>query len=73
VEFDPELVALWLGPHQLMAEGQPLPFDRAAASRHMHEPKVLVRLQLGDGPGQGFAWGCDLSAQYVSINAYYTS
>jgi glutamate N-acetyltransferase/amino-acid N-acetyltransferase len=73
VEFDPELVALWLGPHQLMAEGQPLPFDRAAASRHMHEPKVLVRLQLGDGPGQGFAWGCDLSAQYVSINADYTT
>ena len=73
VEFDPELVALWLGPHQLMAQGQPLPFDRAAASRHMHEPKVLVRLQLGDGPGQGFAWGCDLSAQYVSINADYTT
>ena len=37
VDFDPEAVALWLGEHQLMAAGQPLAFDRAAASRYMVE------------------------------------
>ncbi|WP_094556070.1 bifunctional glutamate N-acetyltransferase/amino-acid acetyltransferase ArgJ [Synechococcus sp. 1G10] len=82
VEFDPEAVALWLGEHQLMAAGQPLPFDRPAASRFMAEraagaylsgDTVTIRLVVGDGPGQGLAWGCDLSDQYVRINADYTT
>jgi glutamate N-acetyltransferase/amino-acid N-acetyltransferase len=82
VPFDPAAVALWLGPHQLMAAGQPLPFDRPAASAYLreraagaylHDDTVLIRLQVGDGPGHGRAWGCDLSDQYVRINADYTT
>ena len=82
VAFDPEAVALWLGPHQLMAAGQPLPFDRPAASTYLREraagaylqdDTVLIRLRVGEGPGHGRAWGCDLSDQYVRINADYTT
>ncbi|MFW6730608.1 MAG: bifunctional glutamate N-acetyltransferase/amino-acid acetyltransferase ArgJ [Synechococcus sp.] len=82
VAFDPALVALWLGEHQLMAAGQPLAFDRAAASRYLSEraagaylqdDTVVIRLRLGDGPGAATAWGCDLSDQYVRINADYTT
>lgn len=29
--------------------------------------------QTGDGPGMGLAWGCDLSYDYVKINAEYTT
>lgn len=82
VAFDPEAVALWLGEHQLMAAGQPLPFDRPAASAYMRQraagaylqdDTVRIRLVVGDGPGEGQAWGCDLSDQYVRINADYTT
>jgi len=82
VTFEPGAVALWLGDHQLMAAGQPLAFDRLAASTYMRERAagayllddcVLIRLVLGDGPGEGRAWGCDLSDQYVRINADYTT
>ena len=82
VPFDPQAVALWLGPFQLMEAGQPLAFDRVAASTYMGErvagaylddDTVLIRLVLGDGPGQGRAWGCDLSDQYIRINADYTT
>ena len=82
VPFDPEAVALWLGPHQLMAAGQPLPFDRPAASAYLREraagaylqdDTVVIRLRVGEGPGEGRAWGCDLSDQYVRINADYTT
>ena len=82
VTFDPGVVALWLGEHQLMAAGQPLAFDRLAASAYMRERAagtyllddcVLIRLVVGDGPGEGRAWGCDLSDQYVRINADYTT
>jgi glutamate N-acetyltransferase/amino-acid N-acetyltransferase len=86
--FDPAAVALWLGEHQLMAAGQPLPFDRPAASAYLLQraaagsylggsgaggDTVLIRLQVGSGPGSGVAWGCDLSDQYVRINADYTT
>ncbi|MBE9172366.1 bifunctional glutamate N-acetyltransferase/amino-acid acetyltransferase ArgJ [Cyanobium sp. LEGE 06143] len=87
VVFDPEAVALWLGEHQLMAAGQPLRFDRSAASAYLRDraastylggsgpggDTVLIRLRLGQGPGSGRAWGCDLSDQYVRINADYTT
>jgi glutamate N-acetyltransferase/amino-acid N-acetyltransferase len=82
VPFDPEAVALWLGEHQLMAAGQPLVFDRAAASQFMRQraagaylqdDTVQIRLVVGEGSGRGLAWGCDLSDQYVRINADYTT
>ena len=73
VPFDPEQVALWIGPHQLMQSGQPLSFDPEAASRVLRSETVQIRIQLGDGPGNGLAWGCDLSEQYVRINADYTT
>lgn len=82
VAFDPGAVALWLGEHQLMAAGQPVAFDRAAASTYirdraasayLQDDTVLIRLSVGSGPGQGRAWGCDLSDQYIRINADYTT
>ena len=82
VAFDPGAVALWLGKHQLMAAGQPVAFDRAAASTYirdraaaayLQDDTVLIRLGVGSGPGQGRAWGCDLSDQYIRINADYTT
>lgn len=87
VGFEPMAVALWLGDHQLMAAGEPLAFDRPAASAYLRDratgsylggsgpggDTVLIRLRVGDGPGRGVAWGCDLSDQYVRINADYTT
>jgi len=82
VDFDADSVALWIGPYQLMSAGQPLPFDRAAASaylseracgRYLLEDTVEILLSLGEGDNQGMAWGCDLSDQYVRINADYTT
>jgi len=87
VSMDPAAVALWLGPHQLMAAGQPLAFDRAAASAYLRDgaaatylggpapsgDMLQIRLRVGSGPGWGLAWGCDLSDQYVRINADYTT
>ena len=82
VPMDPDAVALWLGEHQLMAAGQPLAFDRPAASAYMRDraagaylqnDTVLIRIHVGAGQGSGRAWGCDLSDQYVRINADYTT
>ncbi len=53
--------------------GGPAAFDRPAARAAMDAPEVLVRLDLGLGDGQGEAFGCDLTEQYVIENAEYTT
>ncbi len=51
----------------------PLDVDRAVLRAKMREPEVLVEVTLEDGNGSATSWGCDLSYDYVKINADYTS
>jgi glutamate N-acetyltransferase/amino-acid N-acetyltransferase len=82
VPFEQENLKIQLGDIQLMDAGQPLAFDRAAASNYLKqaaagaylkEDTVLISVSVGNGPGSGEAWGCDLSYDYVKINAEYTT
>lgn len=57
----------------LLFDGQVLSFDRAAVSAAMKAEEVTVEVELGLGQGQGTAWGCDLTEEYVRINALYTT
>jgi glutamate N-acetyltransferase/amino-acid N-acetyltransferase len=82
VSFDQNDLRIQLGDSLLMEHGQPLPFDRAAAStyiktatqgEYLTTDTVSIQISIGDGPGSGQAWGCDLSYDYVKINAEYTT
>ncbi len=57
----------------LMEDGQPLAFDRPAATNNLKANTVAISVSIGNGPGSGKAWGCDLSYDYVKINAEYTT
>ncbi|WP_338431155.1 bifunctional ornithine acetyltransferase/N-acetylglutamate synthase [Synechococcus elongatus] len=82
VQFNAENLVVRLGEFELLRNGQPLPFDRAAASQYLRDraagaylqdDTVLIQVEVGAGTGQGIAWGCDLSYDYVRINAEYTT
>ncbi len=82
VSFDQENLRIQLGNFLMMENGQPLEFDRAAASAYMKQAAagaylkddtVLISVSIGNGSGAGKAWGCDLSYDYVKINAEYTT
>lgn len=82
VAFDQTELKISLGEFQLMEAGQPLDFDRDAASQYLKDraageylvdDTVLIKVSAGDGAGSGTAWGCDLSYDYVRINAEYTT
>ncbi len=51
--------------------GAPGRFDAAAVSRSMNAKDLEITIDLAAGSGSGVAWGCDLSADYVRINADY--
>jgi len=54
------------------AEG-PVAHDSELLRARMREPKVRVEVHLAEGGAGATAWGCDLSYDYVKINADYTS
>jgi len=72
-EFNPKKVDLYLANMQLMSEGEPVPFDKKKASAAMGRDEVKVRVALNGGKHRATAWGCDLTAEYVAINAEYTT
>jgi len=53
--------------------GDVLPFDAAAVSNEMKAEEVLLEVDLAAGEATGEAWGCDLTPEYVHINADYTT
>jgi glutamate N-acetyltransferase/amino-acid N-acetyltransferase len=62
------------GPWLRLAEGGRTAGPDAAAARAVFTaPSVVLRLDLGIGSGESTVWTCDLSADYVRINADYTS
>ena len=82
VPLDPNTLALWIGPHQLLKDGGPLAVDPAtvrsylqerAAGAYLQDDCVEIRLAVGRGSASGSAWGCDLSEEYIRINAHYTT
>ncbi len=76
-EFEPAGVNLRLrssgGEIELMRQGSGLVFDEAAAKQILQEREIFILLDLGAGEFTARAWGCDLSHEYVSINADYRS
>lgn len=57
----------------LVYRGAGMEFDAAAVSKALDATDVLVSVALGAGEAAGTAWGCDLSEDYVRINADYTT
>jgi len=47
--------------------------DLDQVRRAFAEPEIEVYASLGMGEGNAEAWGCDLSEEYVRINADYTT
>lgn len=72
-EVDQTVADVTVGEIALMRGGEILAFDRVAASGAMKGPEVLITVDLHLGEGAAVAWGCDLTEQYVKINAEYTT
>jgi len=68
-----EACQLYVQGVRVFAKGLPEPFDEATLREALASREVNIRLDLGLGPGTATAWGCDLTEDYVRINASYTT
>jgi glutamate N-acetyltransferase/amino-acid N-acetyltransferase len=71
VPFDPERAVLRLQRTTVFRRGTPVAFDRDAVSKSLAAPEVSVELACNMGRSNATCWTCDLSKEYVTINADY--
>jgi glutamate N-acetyltransferase / amino-acid N-acetyltransferase len=73
-EVDPARIAIRLGDLLICERGgRASSFDEAAAHRYLRQPEFAVHIDLGLGSGACRFWTCDLTREYVSINADYST
>ena len=76
-EFDPEKVTLFFessaGQIKIIENGVAVEYSEEKATEILSQPEVTVTADIGEGQAQAAAWGCDLTHEYININADYRS
>ncbi len=77
VIFDPEKIELFFeskaGRIQIYKDGVAADYSEEEATKILSEPEVTVVVDMKNGEESATAWGCDLTYDYVKINADYRS
>ena len=77
VQFDPEVVDLYFesaaGKIKIMENGVSAGYSEEEATKILSEPEVTAIADVKMGDAKATAWGCDLTYDYVKINADYRS
>jgi glutamate N-acetyltransferase / amino-acid N-acetyltransferase len=75
VAINPRQVALFFDDVCVLTEGKPLhdPAVEAAATRAFRQKEIVIHLDLGAGDARYSVYTCDLSYDYIKINASYRS
>jgi len=71
VKINPNKLFCKLGPITVFKNGTPRKFDAKRASKVVSQTEHTITVDLGAGMASDFCYGCDLSAEYVRINADY--
>jgi len=69
--LDERTWSLYIGDQLWVERGAIESLSEAEAHRMLEEQAVNIRLDLGIGQAHATGWGCDLSSEYVRINAHY--
>jgi glutamate N-acetyltransferase / amino-acid N-acetyltransferase len=71
VMIDPNLVSVAIGPHSVVEKGLPSLMIEEDVKKYLEQEYVQIYVDLNQGLECATAWGCDLSYDYVKINASY--
>jgi glutamate N-acetyltransferase/amino-acid N-acetyltransferase len=73
-EIDPERIDIWFGEQRICRDGgRAAEFDEAAAHAYLRQEEFSISIDLNQGPGSCVFWTTDLTAEYVHINADYST
>ncbi len=69
--IDPNTLSISLADTLVFQSGKPVDFDEDRMQEKLAQSQIEILVALAEGTGQGMAWGCDLTYDYVKINALY--
>jgi glutamate N-acetyltransferase/amino-acid N-acetyltransferase len=71
---DRDKLSIWFGEHCVARDGERAgEYDEATAALYMKGGEIVIRIDVGVGKATSHVWTCDLTHDYVSINADYRS
>ena len=70
---DPDKITIKIGGATMVKNGEPIKFSEEELIEILKQSDVKIYVSLEVGEGHGYAWGCDLTYDYVQINASYRS
>src|SRR5699024_1539066 len=71
VALDPDQLMVKIGDQTVVEYGLPVPFDPLKAKVYLENEEVRIFVKVGESNQVAVGWGCDLSYQYIKINALY--
>ncbi len=77
VRVEPELIDVFVGnleaTRAVVVDGEPRLDEESATRSLLRAPEIVLRIDLHQGEHDAWAWGCDLSSEYVTFNSAYTT
>lgn len=73
VKINPAKITIYLGKQQICRHGAAVPFDHDQAHQYMSQPMYDIRITFGLGKSTLEFLSCDLTEEYVHINADYST
>ncbi|MGD9804798.1 MAG: bifunctional glutamate N-acetyltransferase/amino-acid acetyltransferase ArgJ [Hyphomicrobiaceae bacterium] len=71
---DRDKLSIWFGDHVVAKDGERAPeYVEETGATYMQNPELTIRVDVGVGTGKATIWTCDLTHDYISINADYRS
>lgn len=72
--IDSDRLAITIGGFAVAVDGGPVPgYDEAPVEAHMKGSEITIDVDVGVGGGTARVWTCDLTHDYIDINASYRS
>ena len=71
---DRDRLSIWFGPHLVASNGaRAEEYVEHKVAAYMKNPEIAIRVDVGIGSSEATVWTCDLTHDYISINADYRS
>ena len=71
---DRDKLSIWFGPHLVAKDGERAPgYVEKTVAAYMQGREIVIRADVGVGQASATVWTCDLTHDYISINADYRS
>lgn len=71
IPVEPNAIKVAIGPYKVFENGLPSPIVEEEVKEYLELETVKILVELNQGNESATAWGCDLTYDYVKINASY--